>query len=167
VAPDEGPAKGGTKVTISGANLSGVTEVRFGAAKAKSFKLGAATTITAVAPAGAAGASVNVVVVTADGESTTSAADTFTYAGAPTVTKVSPDEGPVAGGTEVTISGTGFTDATKVSFGKAKAKYTVTSTTSITAEAPAQKKAGALDVVVATKAGKSATNADDAFIYVP
>ena len=29
--------------------FAGVTEVRFGAAKAKSFKLGAATTITAVA----------------------------------------------------------------------------------------------------------------------
>jgi hypothetical protein len=167
VAPDEGPAKGGTKVTISGANLAGVTEVRFGAAKAKSFKLGAATTITAVAPAGAPGTSVNVVVVTADGESATSAADTFTYAGAPTVTKVSPDEGPAAGGTEVTISGAGFTNATKVSFGKAKAKYTVTSATSITAEAPAQKKAGALDVVVTTKAGKSATNADDTFTYGP
>jgi hypothetical protein len=165
VAPDGGPAKGGTKVTISGANLAGVTEVRFGAEKAKSFRLGAATTITAVAPAGAAGASVNVIVVTADGESATSAADTFTYAGAPTVTKVSPDEGPVAGGTEVTISGTGFTDATKVGFGKAKAKYTVTSATSITAEAPAQKKAGALDVVVTTKAGKSTTNAGDTFTY--
>ena len=70
--------------------------------------------------------------------------------------EVSPDEGPVTGGTGVTISGTGFTDATKVSFGKAKAKYTVTSATSITARSlPARKKAGALDVVGTTKAGKS------------
>jgi hypothetical protein len=77
---------------------------------------------------------------------------------------VEPDEGPTTGGTEVTISGTGFKGATKVEFGKTKdKKVTVGSATSITTDAPASKTEGAVDVVVTTKAGTSATNAGDKF----
>ena len=51
------------------------------------------------------------------GTTTTSAADQFTYMAAPTVTGISPLAGPLAGGTTVTITGTGFTGATAVDFG--------------------------------------------------
>jgi hypothetical protein len=82
------------------------------------------------------------------------------------VTKVKPDEGPTSGGTDVTISGTNFTGATKVAFGKAKdKKFTVVSATSITTDAPVSKAEGTVDVVVTTKAGTSATNAGDKFTY--
>ena len=60
-----------------------------------------------------------------------------TYA-IPTVTGISPTSGPVAGGTTVTITGTGFTGATAVMFGTTGAtSYTVVSATSITAVSPA------------------------------
>jgi len=49
-----------------------------------------------------------VTVTTAAGTSATSRADQFSY-GAPTVTQINPSAGPTAGGTTVTITGTGFT----------------------------------------------------------
>ena len=69
---------------------------------------------------------------------------------------VSPTSGPTTGGTAVTITGTDFTGATAVHFGTAPAtSYTVNSSTSITATAPAGT-AGTVDVTVTTPAGTSA-----------
>ena len=57
------------------------------------------------------------VAVTAPG-GTGTGTGAFTYvAGPPTVTSVSPNSGPAAGGTSVTITGTNFTGATAVTFG--------------------------------------------------
>ena len=78
---------------------------------------------------------------------------------------VSPNTGPIAGGTSVTITGTNFTGATAVSFGgTAAAGFSVVSATSITATSPAHA-AGAVDVTVTTPSGTSATSASDTFTY--
>ena len=70
------------------------------------------TTITAVTPMGESGAA-SVSVTTPNG---TSAPNTlFTYLG-PKITSISPTSGPSAGGTVVTITGSGFTGATYASF---------------------------------------------------
>ena len=74
------------------------------------------------------------------GTSATSAADQFTYtaAVAPAVTGLSPTSGSDAGGTSVTITGTGFTGATVVDFGTTAATgVTVVNDTTITATSPA------------------------------
>ena len=85
-------------------------------------------TITADSPAGTG--TVDVTVTTPGGTSATSAADQFTYTAAPTVTGLSPTSGPAAGGTLVTITGTGFTGATAVDFGTTAAtSFTVVSDT--------------------------------------
>jgi len=56
----------------------------------------------------------------------------------PSVKKVSPDKGPVTGGTPVTITGTGFTGAEVVKFGSSEAGgVKVVSDTTITATSPA------------------------------
>ena len=52
VSPRVGPPAGGTPVTISGANFEEVVAVKFGATAAKSFTVGSAGSISAVAPAG-------------------------------------------------------------------------------------------------------------------
>ena len=44
-------------------------------------------------------------------------ADHFTYAALPTVTSIAPSAGPFAGGTAVTINGTGLTGVRAVSLG--------------------------------------------------
>ena len=86
------------------------------------------------------------------GTSATSASDQyFTYV-PPTITSVSPTAGPTAGGTSVTITGTGFTGATAVKFGATAATaFTVNSATQITATAPAGV-AGTVDITVTTPA---------------
>lgn len=84
---------------------------------------------------------------------------------APTVTRVSPTSGPSAGGTSVTITGSGFLSGTTVKFGAlAATKVTVSSPTSITATSPAG--SGAVDVTVSNANGASATSTADKFSYI-
>jgi hypothetical protein len=52
VSPGEGPAGGGTTVTISGANLAEASAVRFGGSEAESFTIDSSSTLTAVSPPG-------------------------------------------------------------------------------------------------------------------
>jgi trimeric autotransporter adhesin len=83
----------------------------------------------------------------------------------PTVSNVSPNAGPTAGGTSVTITGTNFSEATAVEFGSASAmSFKVVSPTSITAVSPAG--TSTVDVTVSTPGGTSATGSADKFSYV-
>jgi hypothetical protein len=165
LSPTEGPAAGGTVVTITGTDLLGATAVSFGGTPATSFVVDSATQITATSPAGGAG-TVNVSVVTVGGASANTANDDFTYVAAPAIAGLSPAEGPETGGTVVTVTGTGFTGATAVSFGATPAAiFTVDSATQITATSPAGV-AGTVDVSVVTIGGTSANTANDDFTYV-
>jgi hypothetical protein len=85
---------------------------------------------------------------------------------APTIKKISPSKGPAAGGTEVSVSGANFTDATVVRFGALPAaRFAVSSPTSFTAVAPPEAK-GRVDVSVSTRGGTSAGTRRDRFRYV-
>jgi hypothetical protein len=166
VEPGEGPLVGGTKVTITGTNFTGAKEVKFGSVEAKSFTVVSATSITAESPAGVSAGIVNVFVTTVGGKSPTVSADDFAYVAVPAVTKVEPVEGPVAGGTKVTITGTHLTGAKEVKFGSVRAtSVVVVSATSITATAPAGA-AGIVDVTVTTVGGTSATSSADQYTYI-
>jgi hypothetical protein len=84
----------------------------------------------------------------------------------PTVTGITPSTGSAAGGTSVTITGTGFTGATAVTFGSTPATdVAVVSDNSITATAPAGT-AGTVDVTVTAPGGTSAISTADKYIYV-
>ena len=83
---------------------------------------------------------------------------------APTVSSISPTSGPATGGTSVTVSGSGFTDATAVDFGGNAASFTITSDTQISATSPAG--SGTVDITVTTPNGTSTTGSSDQFIYV-
>jgi hypothetical protein len=162
--PTSGTEAGGTPVTISGTNFTGATAVDFGTAAATNLDVVNAQTITADSPAGTG--TVDVTVTTPSGTSATSSADQFTYtaATAPTVTALSPTTGTEAGGTPVTITGTGFTGATAVDFGTLPAtNLVVVNDTSITADSPAG--TGTVDVTVVTPLGTSATSSADQFTY--
>jgi len=83
----------------------------------------------------------------------------------PTVTGISPTSGTTAGGTSVTVTGTGFNGATSVKFGATSAaSYTVNSATQITAISPAGA-AGTVDITVTTGGGTSVTGAADQFTF--
>ena len=67
-----------------------------------------------------------------------SLASGFTYVVVPTVTSVSPNNGPTAGGTAVTITGTNFAAGATVTFGgTAATNVVVVNSTTITATTPA------------------------------
>jgi hypothetical protein len=89
------------------------------------------------------------------------------YVPVPRLTGLSATIGPAAGGTAVTITGTGFSQATAVDFGGlAAAQFTVTSDTSISA-VTATHAGGTIDVTVTSPGGTSATSPADQFTFVP
>ncbi|MCI0343271.1 MAG: IPT/TIG domain-containing protein [Planctomycetales bacterium] len=140
VTPVSGPTAGGTAITITGTNFVTGATVAVGGTAATSVTVVSGTTITAVTPAGAAGPA-NVVVTNPDTLSAT-ATSAYTYTSgpppAPTVTAVNPTSGPTAGGTAITITGTGFqTGATVTVGGAAATSVTVLSAATITAVTPA------------------------------
>ncbi len=165
VSPAVGTAAGGTPVTVTGSDFEGVTSVHFGSTPAASFTVNSPSSITAVSPAGALG-TVDVRVTTPAGTSAAVAADHFTYLAPPTVTKLSAKGGAAAGGSTVTITGTGFAGATAVSFGaNAATHFTVNSAISITATSPAG--SGLVNVKVTTAGGTSAASKHDEWGYTP
>jgi len=84
---------------------------------------------------------------------------------APAVTGLSVNAGPTAGGTQVTISGAGFTGATGVTFGGAAAAYSVVGDSSIVATSPQVSSGGPVDVRVTTPNGVSAVVSADRYTY--
>ncbi len=165
LSPTSGLEAGGTPVTITGTNFTGATAVDFGTTAATNLTVVSTTSITADSPAGSG--TVDVTVTSPGGTSATSPADQFTYtaAAAPVVTCVSPNTGPTAGGTFVTITDTSFTGATAVDFATTPAtNVTVVNDTTITADSPAGS-IGTVDVTVTTPVGTSATSTADQFTY--
>ncbi|MFE7046630.1 IPT/TIG domain-containing protein [Streptomyces atratus] len=74
---------------------------------------------------------------------------------APVIGSVAPNQGSVEGGNTVTLTGTGFTGATSVSFGAVAAAFIAVSATQATAVAPAAP-AGTVNVTITTPGGTSA-----------
>jgi hypothetical protein len=83
------------------------------------------------------------------------------------VTGISPNSGPIAGGTSVTVTGTGFTGATLVRFGGDAAGFTINDDTSITAVSPAIESPDTAHITVTTVGGTSATSGADQFTFTP
>jgi hypothetical protein len=162
-----GPASGMTSVTIAGAGFTGVTSVRFGSVQATGLEVVSKTSITVLSPIGTSGV-VDVTVTTPNGTSATSAKDRFKYL-TPTIAHVSPSTGSTAGGTNVTVAGSGFAPGkaqTKFLFGRTPAtSVECQSTTICTVASPAAKKAGPVDIRAITSGPASAKSTTDHFTY--
>ena len=135
---------------------------------AASVTFNSATKLTVTAPAAANTGAVDVVVMNPDFQ-TAARAGGYTYttaSPAPTVTAVSPNSGSTAGGTSVTITGTGFVTTPAVTFGgaAATAEAFVNSTT-LTATVPAH--ATGLVNVVVTNPDAQAGTLTNGFAYLP
>jgi hypothetical protein len=185
VSPNSGPAGGGTNITITGTGfVAGATVVIgqgngpvTGAIAATNVKVVSSTQITATTGGGAKTGTFSLFVTTTGGTSAGNAGDNFTYtagAGIPTVTGVSPNTGPVAGGTSITITGTGFIAGATVVIGQGSGPVTgaiaatnvkVVSSTQITATTGGGAKAGTWSLFVATSGDTSAANLGDNFTY--
>ena len=117
VTPISGPTAGNTTVTITGTNLVATTlAVDFGGTPGTTAHITTGSTKLTVKTPAHAGGTVAVKVIDSGGTATKATGFRF-IAGTPTITKLTPDKGPLAGGTTVTITGTNFTTVTSVTFG--------------------------------------------------
>src|SRR5712691_2807221 len=130
ITPLNGPSSGGTLVTITGTFHAGATAAIGGVALSGVTVTGDAI-LTGTTGAHAPGAGNAVVVTNPDQLSgTCTCAYTYDPSPAPSVTSISPANGPSAGGTAVTITGTDFQGgATATIGGEALGGVTVTATT--------------------------------------
>lgn len=166
ISPQIGSSAGGTFVTITGTNFTEFSSVNFGSSSATDVVVVSSTMITAMSPPGTG--TVNVTVTTPGGTSIVSSADEFTYVPTPTLTAISPNAGPIGGGTVVTITGTNFTQTppTIVNFGTVEATDVMyVSSVKLIATSPGG--TGTVGVSVTTSNGTSAPVAFDLFTYLP
>lgn len=163
LTPGAGPTTGGTSVAITGTGFSPGATVTFGGANATAVQWVSTSQLVVTSPARPIGIE-DVVVTTAGGSS--AAGVTFEYVARPVVDGIQPDSGPVAGGTVVTVTGSGFTGASQVFFGADPAlSFTVDSSTRITAVSPGAGAPATVDLTVVTSGGTSATASADEFTY--
>jgi IPT/TIG domain len=167
VSPSSGPA--GTSVEVQGTNFSSAEAIYFGTIEATVANITSDTLIVATSPVGGSG-TVDVRVMNNVGLSPLNPPNdqyTYTTTTAPTVKGVTPNSGPLTGGTSVTITGTGFTSGSSVAFGTVTAtNVTFNSATSLSATSPPGVSAGAVDVRITTAGGTSPINQPaDLFTY--
>jgi len=136
LTPSVGTTAGGTDVTITGTNFTTPMTVLFGGTPATNVTVTGTTTLTVRTPARSAGA-VSVTVQGVNGQATLT--NGFTYREPAILTGISPNVGSTAGGTLVTLSGSGFTAGSTVTIGgTAATAVTFINSTQLTAVTPAR-----------------------------
>lgn len=161
-----GSFNGGNTITVTGTGfINGVTSVSFGGVPGTNVVVNSNQSLTIVAPEGTN--SVTVTATTPYGTSLPSDGSTYYYIfGPPAVTSLSPNFGPEAGGTVITITGSGFvTGNSNVYFGSTQATAVViNSSTNITATSPPG--TSVVNVTVVTPFGTSPIVPADQFTYI-
>jgi hypothetical protein len=153
-SPASGPE--GTLVTLSGANLAGVSQVSFGGANVTAISIVSATSVRVVVPPGATSGKI----IVADEVDTAQSAASFTVT--PRILTIPAAAQPGAG---VTIAGTSFTGASAVRFGGLAATFTVDGPTQITAMVPTA--AVSAKITVTTPGGTATSPTDFTVVRLP
>ena len=119
ITPTSGPLAGGTVVTVTGADFTaGIDGLLRGHRRPPRSSSPTPTSLTATSPAEAGRRRGRHRHHHRAAPAPPPAADLFTYAAGPAVTSITPTQGPLAGGTAVTVTGAGFmAGATTVAFG--------------------------------------------------
>lgn len=147
INPNNGKLGGGTNVTISGSSFSPFSTVNINSLPASGVSVSNSTTITCTTPTSGSPGAVNVDVVN-PGPWTGTLTNGYTYNPVPTVSEVSPSSGPTTGGTNITITGTGFLSGATVDIsGSAVTNVVVVNSTTITGTTPSHS-AGVMSVYV-------------------
>jgi hypothetical protein len=160
--PIVGPLAGGNTVSVAGDNFMEEVEVFFGAEPAASVTFVSVQALTVVPPPGDATGLVDVTVRTVVGEFVAAAA--YRYA-LPDPRSVTPDRGPRAGGTQITINGLWFTTPgdTTMLLGANEANVLSVTPTAIVALTPPAAQDGLVALTVTNSFGTGVL--EDAFLY--
>ena len=168
VSPSSGALGGGTPVTITGMNFQPGATVAFvdlmGSSAGTSVIFQNASSLTAVTPAHAAGP-VDVVVMNPDFQTGTKGGG-FVYVAGPTVSSIAPNSGSTAGGTAVTISGSGFQAGAGVTIGGVAATGVVVATANSISATTGAHATGTFGVTV-TNPDLTEATLPGAFFYTP
>ena len=175
VSPSTGALTGGTTLTITGSGFAPGATVTIGGQAAATVSAVTPTQITVTTPAGPPGNAT--VLVTNPGGAISGLATAFQYSSTPqpqpqvplpgattTITGVTPSTGPSAGGTAISIYGTGFQSGASVTISGISVSATVVSSTQITAVTPAVSGTGSVTVTV-TNPGAATVSLPSAFTY--
>lgn len=122
--PNRGPLAGGTVIRIVGTGLLEGTVVHIGERECLGVTYVSDTHLDCTTPQGFAEGPVSVTLRWSSGGSPSRVEEAFTYFVPVEVSALTPDRGPVRGGTEVTIDGTGLVEPTDVRVGGTLANVT-------------------------------------------
>ncbi len=141
ITPTSGPIGGGTRTTIIGDNFQAPVQVFFNAAEAQVISINFNQIIvmsprasdTTPGGSGTVTGPVDVRVKNIGSGTEVTAASGFRYTPKMTITTISPTQGPIVGGTSVTIDGTGFDDPLAVTIAGVPAQVIRVSGTEVVA----------------------------------
>lgn len=170
ITPTEGYTTGNELVTLTGKLFEKTSQVYFGDTLASGFVYYSQDKIAVKTPAWAQEDTVDVKVVNADG-TVSVLKQAFKYVNPPgpkppTVTSVSPSNGPLAGGTTVYIDGSDFVSGAKVIWGGTELKATFVNATRLKIVTPAWTTPEKVSLTVVNPDQQTAV-ATDAFTYDP
>lgn len=150
INPNYSSVIGGTTITITGIDLSGVISVLFGNIPGTNIIQLSNTIITVLSPSYPISDVVDITLNTLYGTDTSRNA--FRYIGNPTISEINPSSGSKLGGTQVIINGTDLDTTTSVTFDNISAIILNKNINSITVITPAHS-IGPVDVKVTTNYG--------------
>ena len=167
ISPGTASITGGVEVSLSGEGFddgSGAPTVTFGPGEADVLEY-TDNALRVILPAGLGCGSVDVQVNNANGYAYEDHGFAYTGgSGVLGVTAISPAEGEIAGGTDVTITGSGFTGGAGITLGGVLLEdILVVSDTEIRARTPAQLDGGVLDLTIRNCADEATLSS--AFLY--
>jgi hypothetical protein len=159
-----GKVAGGQRIAVRGRGFTHVQAVLFGRVRGSAVRVVSPWGLRVTTPAHRAGA-FPVRVVTSHGTSPIGTVR-FSFVRPPAVASIGPAAGPTVGGDTVRVTGARFGTAVRVLFGGvAGTNLKVTSSTALTVVAPPHE-AGAVDVRVVTRYGKSPAVTADRYRYL-
>jgi len=154
--------RAGTEVIITGQNFIGATMVAFNETATPTFMINSNTQIRAIVPEGATTGTIGVTNSAGTGFS----GAVFTIIPPPSISSFTPGDGPE--GTEVTITGSSFTDLTAVAFNETPSgSFALDSDNQIRAIVPASAPPGGGKIRVTTTNGTHLSAADFIVTRVP
>ena len=164
VSLSAGPLAGGAAVVITGTGFITSPVVLIGGLTCTNIRSVSATSITCDTPAKSSTGSVSVVVTNTDNQTAT-LTNGYTYLAAPTITSLSLNIGPIAGGSAVTIYGTNFVAGALVTFDNLTCTVTSVSSTGISCLTPADS-LGIVAVIKVINPDAQNVSVPNAYTYV-